>query len=124
MKASELRIGNFMGTHNKGEEDKVLTINAQNILTEAKSNKQGYSRYRPIPLTEEWLLKFGFEYLDSSNWFVICSDSNHLIYIYFEKVKKSFAMVYNGSQFCTIRHVYQLQNLYFALTNEELILTK
>jgi hypothetical protein len=61
MKANELRIGNLVGSYNKGEEDRVLTINAQNILVEAKANKQGYTRYRPIALTEEWCLKLGFE---------------------------------------------------------------
>jgi len=112
MKATELRIGNLVGSYNKGEEDRVLTINAQNILVEAKANKQGYTRYRPIPLTEEWLLKFGFErnkYALTSfikNDVIISTDK----FIYMSRTK--------------LKYVHQLQNLYFALTGEELKLNE
>ena len=67
---------------------------------------------KPIPLTEEWLLKFGFEYSDlngdSGLWkippFQIYGKYNQFIYDY--KLD--------------VNYVHQLQNLYFALTGEEL----
>ena len=120
MEANELRIGNLVGSYNKGEEDRVLTINAQNILVEAKANKQGYTRYRPIPLTEEWLLKFGFMKSKVSSQFdkekLTIQIANELEYhkkgrVYFN----SWAILEES-----IKYVHQLQNLYFALTGEEL----
>jgi hypothetical protein len=67
---------------------------------------------KPIPLTEEWLLKFGFEYSDlngdSGLWkippFQIYGKYNQFIYDYR----------------LDVNYVHQLQNLYFALTYEEL----
>jgi hypothetical protein len=121
MKATELRIGNFMGTHNKGEEDKVLIINAQNILTEAKSNKQGYSRYRPIPLTEEWFEKFDFDKTIVEEYPIFQKDFLTIEY-YSDK-----SIVYFGGidvARTTIQYVHQLQNLFYSIANEELTLTK
>ena len=109
MKANELRVGNLVGSYNKGEEDRVLTINAQNILVEAKANKQGYTRYRPIPLTEEWLLKFGFENnrLGLFDCIKVVEDIGFHIYFIQRHLKE-------------VQYVHQLQNLYFALVGEEL----
>jgi len=66
---------------------------------------------QPIPLTEEWLLKFGFDDLGTYGYgrgnFHICLHENEF---YFS--------INNRKVF--IKHVHQLQNLYFALTGEEL----
>jgi hypothetical protein len=74
----------------------------------------------PIPLTEEWLLKFGFE-IDDSEWF---KDDDEIVY---QKTYKDYSIcvsnkgvVYNGVYSQKIKHVHSLQNLYFALTGEEL----
>jgi hypothetical protein len=71
---------------------------------------------KPIPLTEEWLLKFGFskkvDYLLQKRGFSICFEKHGDI---FECFLESIGI--------EIEYVHQLQNLYFALTNEELILT-
>jgi hypothetical protein len=66
----------------------------------------------PIRLTEEWLLKFGFEEWDKNAW------------------QKSFALSLNkiNDIFCynnnsinvIIKYVHQLQNLYWCLCGEEL----
>jgi hypothetical protein len=71
---------------------------------------------KPIPLTEEWLLKFGFEYSDlngdSGLWkippFQIYGKYNQFLYDYR----------------LDVNYVHQLQNLYFALTGEELTIKK
>ncbi len=65
----------------------------------------------PIPLTREWILNFGFQEKYSEKR------------IYF-RIKGMLIEVKNGSKFyynnIHLKHVHQLQNLYFALTNEEL----
>jgi hypothetical protein len=60
MKASELRLGNWVEQPNDGVTRVTAVLNDLQIKTET-----GYvDKYcRPIPLTEEWLLKFGFKHL-------------------------------------------------------------
>ena len=53
MKASELRIGNYV---NNGISD--VQIRAKHIL--GIENKT-YKIVKPIPINDEWLVKFGFE---------------------------------------------------------------
>jgi hypothetical protein len=110
MKAKELRIGNWV---NNGEQlDYVIdTSSMMDLMNEAQVN-EGLTGLKPIPLTEEWLLKFGFEYSDlngdSGLWkippFQIYGKYNQFIYDYR----------------LDVNYVHQLQNLYFALTGEEL----
>lgn len=75
----------------------------------------------PIPLTEEWLLKFGFE-KNFNNFYekLINKDEDDFIgkltdyfFAYYIDKKDNYPLIY-------IKYVHQLQNLYFALTGEEL----
>jgi hypothetical protein len=83
---------------------------------------------KPIPLTEEWLLKFGFKKRESSvsdsfyigenpttrDWmFDIFWIKNMMDYSY-----EDYPFYRNGH--FKIKSVHQLQNLYFALTGEDL----
>ena len=134
MKATEFRLGNLIEYPGWNKDGSKAFFSIRDIYFEdgkigltngiIQIPNTNVKHLKPIPITKKLLLTIGFKYLDSSDRFYICSERNHLIYIYFEKVKNCFAMVYNGSQFCTIEHVHQLQNLYFALTNEELIISK
>ncbi len=77
----------------------------------------------PIPLTEEWLVKFGLKRSDTDlNRFYMCDVD---IYIFTDKERKPTHIVFNpssGTLYVTLLHAHQLQNLYFALTGEELTL--
>jgi hypothetical protein len=113
MKKEELRIGNLvLIPYNKS--------NKQEGFFEATISQIGdfgaYIKpedYEPILLTEEWLLKFGFKIWDRNKW----SD-----------LGMNIVLLENGDNFLFLanqRHVnifyiHQLQNLYFALTGEEL----
>ena len=73
--------------------------------------------YEPIPLTEEWLIKFGFDF-DG-----YCSYWKSEIELTKDTMDEHFQSFNNvGSGLCQkeIKYVNQLQNLYFALTGEEL----
>lgn len=102
MKANELRIGNLVRLR---EHDAFIQIEQYQLCESELINVQ------PIPLTEEWLLKFGFDDLGTYGYgrgnFHICLHENEF---YFS--------INNRKVF--IKHVHQLQNLYFALTGEEL----
>jgi len=118
MKASELRIGNYV--MDRG--NKVLLIDHWEYKDKISEKRiDGYHPFteyvehlQPIPLTEEWLFKFGFEigYNKTKMLDVYCKDFGFLI-------ERS-----NGGNFyykkVYVQHVHQLQNLYFALSGEEL----
>ena len=70
---------------------------------------------KPIPLTEEWLLKFGFKKeLDS---FYRLNKSSMIEICFFDD-----GILVTNQSVClsNIKYLNQLQNLYFALTGEEL----
>lgn len=129
MKTTELRIGNLVYTTNDNEED-ITTLDLSEIIqidifgngfcnTETDIGKR-YSdiedycyftkncELKPIPITEEWLLKFGFEGWDIDNYTLILTNGN------FFKLECLDPIATN------IFYVHQLQNLYFALTGKEL----
>jgi len=72
--------------------------------------------FEPIPLTEEWLERFGFEEDDSVGWLKRFDKSDSFF------IDLSF--MYWGENSVKLTHVHQLQNLYFALTGEELTIKK
>lgn len=77
--------------------------------------------YVGIPLTEEWLLNFGFKGLSTSNYLGLLLG---IIYFRWDKESKylDFELDYESVQLPHIKYVHQLQNLYFALTGDELTL--
>jgi len=119
MKASENRAGNWV----MGNAPYQLDLNAMSLnATYLKMGKEPY--YTPIPLTEEWLLKFGFEEDDS----LIDPPDTPNGNFWSDWVKESviismpfFEFSYNELQDkIEIKYVHQLQNLYHALTGQEL----
>lgn len=70
----------------------------------------------PTPLTEEWLLKAGFEFKGkriSKDWFYLWNDDNKIVFALAEMQDET-------GTYLEIKYVHQLQNLYFALTGKEL----
>lgn len=85
----------------------------------------------PIPLTEEWLLKFGFtshrsimESLAKFEMISKNSDKNGYWYVYFRQGDETVNDYLHLNDLVLLKrnlmYVHQLQNLYFALTGEEL----
>ena len=113
MNAKELRIGNYV----KDPYDKDIKL--VSVGSDA-------SMIRPIKLDEEWLERFGFEEVKdgSTNYWRICKDYRFAIDKNNGHTHCSFGDNQNGILFSVIKHVHQLQNLYFALTGEELELNK
>ncbi len=119
MKPQDLRIGNYI----QDFEDKPYYFQIESI---ENNNGDYWVTYRdgsiscivdalePIPLTEEWLLKFGFEKIQ---FHIPDKYDNGKLRI--KKDERGFWIIacYN---FILITSVHQLQNLYFALTGEEL----
>ena len=104
MKATELRVGNYVYYADKKT---LLKINGGHILYP--------SQIYPIPITEDILLKCGFKDLGYGEFELgsyMCDGE------YTDKDEWEFC--YLGKRLCTVYFTHQLQNLYFALTGEEL----
>ena len=79
--------------------------------------------YSPIPLTEEWLIKLGFEKSISTTGPPINEELESYILDGYDFMKDRcgswFLCGYNWNT-THFQYVHQIQNLYFALTGEEL----
>ena len=71
----------------------------------------------PIPLTEEWLIKFGVKLMPESEYTMNTYDIAG-----FKLWRTNGKFLFNDK--IEIKYVHQLQNIYFALTNKELELIK
>lgn len=116
MEASELRIGNWI-------------LNGNDIQVEVRYHEIRYAalhpgtqnNYSPIVLSPEILEKAGFS--KGEKWYIhqvfykgqfeVCYNRNEVVYG--EKTEHGF-----DKKSKDIKHLHQLQNLYFALTGEEL----
>ena len=118
MEAKELRIGNWI--RHKYHILLVETIDANDEIyaCNIKRNVHVYKDiedFEPIPLTEEWLIKFGFRVMDS--WLLYYKGSFEI-----EPLREGFLFSQYENDLLNIKYVHQLQNLYFTLTGEELSL--
>lgn len=141
MKAQELRLGNLVIEPVLG----IVTI--EGIFSNAVYCRKGNDAFlytigldvlQPIPLTEEWLLKFGMnktfnKILEQKNLFDTPlevkfefngSDDISIWTNYITDVEEDedemMSTNLNITNVC--KYVHQLQNLYFALTSTELTL--
>jgi hypothetical protein len=110
---NELRIGNFINCVFSTRHCEVVEITTDDL--KLKNGYADYSQIEPIPLTEEWLLKFGFE-INVDGYFNHWNFDLHL-YLDGDVFESNDLPMY-----IYLKHVHQLQNLYFALTGEELTL--
>lgn len=125
MKVEELRVKNLI--YKDGEikmftpSDMFSMFNIQ-VLTVLEVDE----RFSPIPLTEEWLLKFGFERWGSYThlW---KRKSQRLTVTLNQNAIGKHGLYGHGCDYelndmyrVGVQHVHQLQNLYFALTGKEL----
>lgn len=110
MEARELRVGVF-NEYFIGEEglEWVLNIVDDQDIKWCANNELDYNKqHRPIIISDEWLIRFGV---------IIFEDYNE----YGERITKIKTNFFTVSfSYIEIKYVHQLQNLYFALTGEEL----
>ncbi|WP_394749597.1 hypothetical protein [Spongiimicrobium salis] len=133
MKPTEVRIGNLVEYDNN-----VFPIHSiGDVFPTLDTIEFGigvvdWNNIKPISLTEEWLLRFG-----SYTWNgFLCLDafspghpSQRFNLYWSEKDGFNCKSRYQGEaelgyKMRQIKHVHQLQNLYFALTGEELKLNE
>lgn len=133
--AEYLRLGNWVETYmvllsgawydkdgNPHGEDKIteptirqkqIDLEDLRIIQEAK----GLATYRGIPLTTEILLAAGFE-CDTITYYnntIMLSEGDHGFTCWYKHFGEGYRII------IPIKHLHQLQNLYFSLTATELI---
>jgi len=144
IKANELRVGNYV---NYKPIDDICDLSLQNrsvfnmidvddihLISTGTMN----DRFEPIQLTEHWLIIFGFEkvvydddqhgygteyHLKVNSDIFLNYDEDFSVGIFGSKelMKDEIGVIPNWR---TIKTVHGLQNLYFALTGEELEIKK
>jgi len=117
MKANELRIGNRVNLY--GSEATIIPNDFEKWF-QYEPNWESKA-FKPILLTEEWFLKFGTKKNENNDLF-IQHPTNELLRFYLvdgfiQETKSDCCPISNYKH---IKYVHQLQNLYFALTGNEL----
>lgn len=114
MNIQELRIGNWYKWYAEGQYY-YYQVEAKDFL-----NKY-YKNFEPIELTEEILLKCGFE-KRGLYWFDKHLDERtKFTFEWYVDGRTSFSISILKKEFdITCEHLHQLQNIYRCLTNEEL----
>ncbi len=140
METTELRIGNFVYGVFEDENGRqqqntcgVMALDSTSSLGDGYwimvetidgiEDTEYYEDFKPIPITEEWLKKFGFEY-NGGDGYKAPHNTEH----WYFTLRNGFMpnSIARGSiktdNYIGCKYVHQLQNLYFALSNTELIL--
>jgi len=129
LQASDLRIGNYLIGAN-GEVHQIDRYGLADLCLEDGL----IDNQKPIPLTEEWLVKMGFEKLGYNeysielpiNIYYVTMSENNLWTAYIQGYGQA-THNYGVSLLPisdTFIYVHQLQNLYHALTGQELTFNK
>ncbi len=128
MEAKDLRIGNYLellgeirkveGIFNLPKRKEMYWIKCEGIIDTKIIHCE------PIPLTEEWLLKFGFEWEDVES--KTNGETDKMLFKDILLMKRHHNDLWAACPYGYLisphrtLYVHQLQNLYFALTGEEL----
>jgi len=146
MEVNELRLGNLVMVDNPNYHSKLKNIvlevtgisqilDRENKPTHSislcpinlKPNKyyETYNQFikfiEPIELTEEWLIKFGFEFKKTDHANSYKFDNFRFNFVFDGKLKGNVFLNFGNLSFKNyINSIPKLQNLYFALTGEEL----
>lgn len=124
MKAEEIRIGNLLTINGNIIEVKGISPHCGDYAINIEDSWVYLKNCEPILLSEEWLVKAGFEERKIDR------------YMFYELRHRNLIFNFNDDQMSlgvhgfaniewsesNIVYVHQLQNIYFALTGQELIL--
>ena len=119
----DLRIGNLVKWY---DVSKVLELHSEknkfdNVYIECEESFEWteYNKLEPIPLTEEWLLKFGFFIIEINGKFE-ATLPNFRYNIYWNKYTDGFLFCDGETVLINFNYVHELQNLVFVLGQREL----
>mgnify|MGYP007125648876 FL=1 len=127
MDPKEVRICNLVNYNEDGYgfDDYVVIIEPHEIHTyRTIAERIKNAEFHPIPITPEWLERLGFEKRISpkghENW--VMYSQHHFAFV-LREITPFIGFTYHSygtDHSLQIDHVHQLQNLYHALTGQEL----
>jgi len=134
----ELRAGNWVSHLYKNHRSEGSNW-GDNIISAKDIGfcEQYPNNYKPITLTEEWLLKFGFEISENAGiggrYYEKNIDTFSIKYSIYNRIDyNAIYFILEGDGYYdykgeldlknSVQYVHQLQNVYFALTQTELTL--
>jgi hypothetical protein len=132
MKPEELRIGNWVHHEIRWSYRQLGAIHSFDFQWDDEDwhalgeRTIDLNEISPIPLTEEWLKKFGFKD-PPKNGMAYRMNINSSDELCWYRQDDSLRYQTQGSGFTRnfgIKYVHQLQNLYYALTGNELTIKK
>jgi hypothetical protein len=119
IQANELRVGNWL-INPFGGKGTVESIYLDSVKLKESNSFVPLVHCKPIQLTDEILLKCGFKK----------GDEYYFLNGYWASFDADFPLCFGNEGCCqreiikqNIQHLHQLQNLYFALTGQELQIT-
>ncbi len=124
MKGQDLTIGNWYHSVKFNTPVKLTAEDIYNLVADADGASIDHyidEMFKPISLTESWLVKFGLKKSKFDGYEIRLKRKGYefTYYLYYDKGE-----MYTGNQehfgCFQVKHVHQLQNLYRSLTDEEL----
>lgn len=106
MNTKELRIGSYYAI------DGIIRRLMYDDMRDALINEV---RVTPIPLNEEWMLKFGFK---AKNGYWHYGD-NPLTKDFLLRISQNGDIFYYDNMYFRMKYVHQLQNLFYGLVQKE-----
>ena len=109
MEARELRIGNLVYDLS----NELIIVHGIDDIDVFNKNMGDIPLHsiNPIPITEEWFDRFGYS---------ICGFKHNHLVVRGHRIWRCEGMWLCDKNGVIIKHVHQLQNLFFALTGKEL----
>ncbi len=129
MKANEFRVTNLV--LNDGIANAIIMIGYDSVELVTPQGNTITARLdliQPIPITEEWLLRFGFSDKEYKIGYIGIDIKYETTITDFVLTKPAVLGVWQENytwehvkyRFTELQYIHQLQNLYFSLTGQEL----
>ncbi len=116
MKTNELRIGNYLMTnHDYLCEVELIHKNHFDCRETTTGNFIPNGEYKPIQLTEEWIMKFGLKKMPITEYTQDTYD-----FFGFKLWVKNGKFLFDDR--IEIKYIHTLQNLFYSLVEQELTL--
>lgn len=118
---NELRLLNWVKLNDEDLFCKVLVIDNFGLSVDIVKTKEitwiEYEQFSPVELTPDILEAAGCVYIDEIGAYYI---NGHSLFEFIDGIKFNIFSANDSDCYITIKYLHQLQNLYFALTGEEL----
>lgn len=126
IKAEDLRIGNIFSIHTTEGFVGCFKLKAESIVI-AQNDMEGFlSSHCPYKITEEWMIKFGWQYYNGKTSGPLTKDFPGKLDVDFVDGKIQVKSHYEGFDLyrpLKIEFVHQLQNLWYDFNGEHLPFT-